>query len=61
MAFNFSGYPIGAALSGAFAGQALEIAIGVGIVACLGAALFAATLVPKLAPADPAIAAAAGR
>ena len=61
MAFNFSGYPIGAALSGAFAGQALGVAIGIGIVACLGAAVFAATLVPKAAPAEPAIAAAAGR
>ena len=61
MAFNFSGYPIGAALSGAFAGEALGVAIGIGIVACLGAALFAATLVPRVAPPDPAIALAAGR
>nr|MBA2315325.1 MFS transporter [Chloroflexota bacterium] len=54
MAFNFSGYPIGAALAGALAGVSLEAAIGIGIAACLGAAVFAAVLVPKAAPAAPA-------
>lgn len=53
MAFNFSGYPIGAALAGALAGVSLEAAIGIGIAACLGAAVFAAVLVPKAAPAAP--------
>ncbi len=52
LAFNFSGYPIGAALSGALAGTSIEAAVGIGIAACLGAAFFAATLVPKVAPAE---------
>lgn len=47
MAFNFSGYPIGAALTGAFAGVSLEAAIVVGVGACLAAAAIAAAQVPR--------------
>jgi MFS family permease len=47
MAFNFSGYPIGAALTGAFAGTSLEAAIAVGVGACLAAAAIAAAQIPR--------------
>ena len=47
MAFNFLGYPIGAALAGALADRSLVVAILFGVVACAAAALFAAVLVPR--------------
>lgn len=47
MAFNFLGYPIGAAVSGALATDSLEGAIWLGAAACALAAVFAATLVPR--------------
>jgi MFS family permease len=47
MAFNFVGYPLGAALGGIVAEISLEAAILIGIAACLIAALFAATMIPK--------------
>lgn len=50
MAFNFSGYPIGAALTGAFAGASMEGAIVVGVVASLAAAAVAATQIPRDEP-----------
>ncbi len=46
MAFNFMGFPIGAALAGALADVSLEAAILMGIVACLAAAVLAAVMVP---------------
>lgn len=49
MAFNFAGYPIGAAVAGAVAGQSLEGAILLGVVAAVLAALIAATQVPRAA------------
>jgi MFS family permease len=52
MAFNFSGYPIGAALTGAFASASLETAIIIGVVACIVAAAIAATMIPRREP-DP--------
>lgn len=57
MAFNFAGYPIGAALAGALAGVSIEAAIAVGVVACVVAAILAATLIPRHEPepASPAV------
>ncbi|MBA2717678.1 MAG: MFS transporter, partial [Chloroflexi bacterium] len=47
MAFNFVGYPVGAALAGAIATVSVEAAIIVGAVACLAAGLAAAVLIPR--------------
>jgi Major Facilitator Superfamily len=47
MAFNFAGFPVGAALGGLVAESSIEAAIVIGIAACLIAALFAATMIPK--------------
>jgi MFS family permease len=47
MAFNFVGFPVGAALTGTLAAESIELAILVGVVACLVAALLAATLFPR--------------
>lgn len=47
MAFNFAGFPIGAALGGLVAETSIEAAIVIGIAACLVAAFFAATMIPK--------------
>jgi MFS family permease len=47
MAFNFVGFPLGAALGGIVSEVSLEAAIAVGIVACLVAAAFAAKMIPK--------------
>jgi MFS family permease len=47
MAFNFIGFPLGAALGGIVAETSLEAAIVIGIAACLLAALFAARMIPK--------------
>ncbi|MGH2474338.1 MAG: MFS transporter [Candidatus Limnocylindrales bacterium] len=52
MAFNFAGYPIGAALAGVLAARSIELAIVVGIAAVLVAAVFAAVLVPRQEPID---------
>jgi MFS family permease len=57
MAFNFTGYPIGAAIAGAVASGSLEGAIGFGIAACVLAAVFAVTQIPR--HDDPAARAAA--
>jgi MFS family permease len=54
MAFNFAGYPIGAAIAGGLASASLDLAIGLGVMACLAAAILAATQVPRHAAAVPA-------
>lgn len=51
MAFNFAGYPIGAALAGVLAARSIELAIVVGLVAVVVASVFAAVLVPREAEA----------
>ncbi|MEX2011974.1 MAG: MFS transporter [Chloroflexota bacterium] len=51
MAFNFAGFPIGAALGGVVAEVSIEAAIVIGVAASLLAAVFAATMIPKRAPA----------
>jgi MFS family permease len=51
MSFNFAGYPIGSAIAGALASWSLDAAIGLGVVACLVAALFAVRLIPVGEPA----------
>jgi len=50
MAFNFAGFPLGAALGGIVAEVSIEAAIVIGIAACLLAALLAATMIPKGEP-----------
>lgn len=47
MAFNFLGFPIGAALAGLVASVSLELAIVFSVAACVLSLLFAATLVPR--------------
>ncbi len=47
MAFNFAGYPIGAALAGILASISLQASIVVGVVACLVGALLAAVMIPR--------------
>jgi MFS family permease len=49
MAFNFVGYPIGAAIAGILAAESVEAAIVVGAVACLVAAVAAAVMIPRQA------------
>jgi predicted MFS family arabinose efflux permease len=50
MSFNFAGFPIGSAIGGVLAGQSIELAIGVSIVACIAAWALAARLIPASAP-----------
>ena len=50
MSFNFAGYPIGSAIGGVLAGQSIELAIGVSIVACVAACGLAAWLIPASGP-----------
>ncbi len=50
MAFNFLGYPIGAAIAGAIAAVSVEAAIVVGIVAVVAGGVAAAVLIPRRAP-----------
>jgi hypothetical protein len=47
MAFNFAGFPIGSALAGGLASVSLTATVIVGVVACLLAGVFAATLIPR--------------
>jgi MFS family permease len=47
MAFNFLGYPVGAAVSGALASSSLEGAIWLGVGASALATVFAVTMVPR--------------
>lgn len=46
MSFNFMGFPLGSALAGQVAGASLEVAIVLGTLACLGAALIARFAIP---------------
>jgi hypothetical protein len=50
MAFNFVGYPIGAALAGGLAAISIEAAIIVGAGACILAGVAAAVMIPRQAP-----------
>ncbi len=50
MAFNFSGFPVGAAIAGALVTVSLAATIWLGVVACLLAAILAAALVPRHEP-----------
>ncbi len=50
MAFNFMGYPIGAAVAGVLAASSIELAVIVGIVAALLSSLLAAVLIPRAGP-----------
>jgi MFS family permease len=50
MAFNFVGYPIGAALAGGLAAFSIEAAIVVGAAACVAAGVAAAVMIPRRAP-----------
>lgn len=52
MAFNYTGYPIGAAIAGALASQSLDLAIIAAIVASAAGAVFAAVLVPQREPGE---------
>ncbi len=47
MAFNFIGYPIGAATMGTVAGQSMVAAILLGVAAAVASGVFAATMVPR--------------
>jgi MFS family permease len=47
MAFNFAGYPIGAALAGVLAERSLDVAIVAAVVAGVVATVFAALMVPR--------------
>jgi hypothetical protein len=53
MAFNFSGYPVGAALTGPLAAASIEGAVVIGVIACLAAAVIAARMIPREDPAAP--------
>jgi MFS family permease len=46
MAFNFVGFPVGAALAGVLVTVSLAVTIWIGVVACLVAAALAAILIP---------------
>jgi predicted MFS family arabinose efflux permease len=52
MAFNFAGFPIGAAIAGWLASFSIEAAIVVGVIAAVIGTLAAWTLVPRRAPGD---------
>ena len=47
MAFNFAGWPIGAAIAGVLSTVSIELAIGVGVVAAAAGTLMAWRLVPR--------------
>jgi MFS family permease len=50
MSFNFAGYPIGAALTGVLAAHSIELAVSVGVVACIVAGVLAQRMIPARAP-----------
>lgn len=52
MAFNFMGYPIGAAVAGVLATSSIELAVIVGVVAALVASVLAAVLIPRAGPLE---------
>jgi MFS family permease len=51
MAFNFVGYPVGAAIAGILAASSIDLAIAVGVAAALLGTVFAVTMVPRQDPA----------
>ena len=53
MAFNFMGYPVGAAIAGVLATSSIELAVMVGVVAALVASLLAAVLIPRAGSLEP--------
>ena len=53
MAFNFVGYPVGAAIAGVLATSSIELAVIVGVVAALVASLLAAVLIPRSGSLEP--------
>lgn len=53
MAFNFVGYPVGAAIAGVLATSSIELAVIVGVVAALVASLLAAVLIPRAGSLEP--------
>jgi MFS family permease len=53
MAFNFAGFPVGAAVAGALAARSLELAIVVTVGAALAAAVLTRSLVPERGRDDP--------
>lgn len=56
MSFNFAGFPIGSALAGVLAARSIELAIVVGVVASVAAAIIAQVMIPGAeADAAPAI------
>ena len=50
MAFNFMGYPIGAAIGGLLVAISLTGAVGFGLAALIAGCVLAATIVPRQAP-----------
>jgi Major Facilitator Superfamily. len=50
MAFNFMGFPFGAAIAGILAADSLPAAVAMGAVACIAGGLLALWLVPATAP-----------
>jgi MFS family permease len=50
MAFNFSGFPLGAALAGPLAAASIEGAIVLGVVAAAAASVIAARMIPRAEP-----------
>ncbi len=50
MAVNFLGFPIGAAVAGVLAATSLDVAIVVGVGACLAAATIASLMIPRRNP-----------
>jgi hypothetical protein len=51
MAFNFAGWPVGAALAGIIATTSIEAAVVLGVVSAAIGVVFAATLIPSRDPA----------
>jgi MFS family permease len=51
MAFNFAGFPVGAAIAGWLASSSIEAAVVAGIVASIGGTIMAWTLIPRADPA----------
>ena len=60
MAFNFLGYPIGAAIGGLLATTSLDAAIWLEVGACIAATLLAVALIPRQDDARRDVAATAG-
>ncbi|TAK01764.1 MAG: MFS transporter [Chloroflexota bacterium] len=54
MAFNFAGWPVGAAIAGLLAAVSLEAAVVLGVATTILAVVLAATLVPRDEPTMPA-------